>query len=192
MSDRLSIRVRLTKYIGAFVLVLAAVSFASPPYSETAFAAKSPRDVYNCSDFRYQEDAQAVLDLDPRDPNRLDGDNDDIACESLPHKPSSNSKPETPLIFVPGIAGTQLLYGEEYDHLDRRTGQTTTEEKWPQPFQTSSSEEDEHLLDMQLAEDGEAPYGSEPKYKTRVGDILRREPYEFPDVPLPWTFTIPS
>jgi micrococcal nuclease len=39
----------------------------------------------DCSDFSTQEEAQAVLDRDPSDPNRLDGtDNDGIACESLP------------------------------------------------------------------------------------------------------------
>jgi micrococcal nuclease len=39
----------------------------------------------DCSDFSTQEEAQRVLDQDPRDPNRLDGtDNDGIACEGLP------------------------------------------------------------------------------------------------------------
>jgi micrococcal nuclease len=39
----------------------------------------------DCSDFSTQEEAQAVLDRDPSDPNRIDGtDNDGIACESLP------------------------------------------------------------------------------------------------------------
>jgi hypothetical protein len=42
----------------------------------------------NCSDFKYQEDAQAVYDQDPSDPNGLDGkDKDGIACEALPHRP---------------------------------------------------------------------------------------------------------
>ncbi len=181
MNIRSSSQIRFAKYMGAFVMVLVAATFASPPYSETALAAKSPRDVYNCSDFRYQEDAQAVLALDPRDPHRLDGDKDGIACESLPRRPSSGSDPETPLIFVPGIAGTQLLYGEEFDH--HSTSGTIREEKWPQPYQTRTSEEDEHLLDVRLAEDGESPYGSETQYKTRVGDILRREPRGFPDIP---------
>ncbi|TNC22357.1 excalibur calcium-binding domain-containing protein [Amycolatopsis alkalitolerans] len=54
----------------------------------------------NCSDFKYQEDAQAVYDADPSDPNNLDGnDNDGIACESLPHRPAqtttTSSKPAT-------------------------------------------------------------------------------------------------
>lgn len=39
-----------------------------------------------CSDFRYQEDAQAAFSSGAR---QLDGDRDGIACESLPHRPAS-------------------------------------------------------------------------------------------------------
>src|SRR5215218_1990438 len=42
------------------------------------------------TDFTYQEEAQAVYDQDPSDPNRLDedpGPDDGIACEELPHRP---------------------------------------------------------------------------------------------------------
>ncbi len=47
-------------------------------------------DARNCPDFTYQEDAQAVFDADPSDPNNLDGnDNDGIACEDLPRRPVS-------------------------------------------------------------------------------------------------------
>ena len=42
------------------------------------------QNIYNCSDFSYQEDAQSVYNQDTSDPNRLDGDGDGIACESLP------------------------------------------------------------------------------------------------------------
>jgi len=45
------------------------------------------QDNLNCSDFPYQEDAQAALNADPSDPNGLDDDNDGIACESLPNRP---------------------------------------------------------------------------------------------------------
>ena len=39
----------------------------------------------DCKDFKYQEDAQAVYNQDPSDPNGLDGaPKDGIACESLP------------------------------------------------------------------------------------------------------------
>ncbi|MFF8293531.1 excalibur calcium-binding protein [Streptomyces sp. NPDC016309] len=43
----------------------------------------------DCRDFIYQEDAQAVFDSDPSDPNRLDEDrgvDDGIACEVLPRR----------------------------------------------------------------------------------------------------------
>jgi len=50
----------------------------------------------NCGDFQYQEDAQAVYDQDPSDPNGLDGDdNDGIACESRPHRPVQNTTAPT-------------------------------------------------------------------------------------------------
>ncbi|WP_380678197.1 thermonuclease family protein [Salinigranum sp. GCM10025319] len=39
---------------------------------------------YDCSDFETQQQAQRVLDEDPSDPHRLDGDDDGVACESLP------------------------------------------------------------------------------------------------------------
>ena len=38
----------------------------------------------DCGDFSTQADAQRVLDAEPGDRHRLDGDNDGIACESLP------------------------------------------------------------------------------------------------------------
>ncbi|GAA5109543.1 excalibur calcium-binding domain-containing protein [Haloechinothrix salitolerans] len=41
-------------------------------------------DQYDCSDFATQEEAQAEYEKDPSDPSNLDGDNDGVACESLP------------------------------------------------------------------------------------------------------------
>jgi micrococcal nuclease len=38
----------------------------------------------DCSDFSTQQEAQAVLDADPSDPNGLDGEGDGVPCESLP------------------------------------------------------------------------------------------------------------
>lgn len=39
-------------------------------------------DAFNCPIFANQAQAQAVLRADPTDPNRLDADNDGIACEN--------------------------------------------------------------------------------------------------------------
>jgi hypothetical protein len=51
------------------------------------------QDRFNCSDFRFREDAQAELDKDRSDPNRLDslrGEGDGKACESLPSRGGSS------------------------------------------------------------------------------------------------------
>ena len=40
-------------------------------------------DEYNCGDFEFQWQAQAVLAADSSDPNKLDRDEDGTACESL-------------------------------------------------------------------------------------------------------------
>jgi cobalamin biosynthesis Mg chelatase CobN len=69
----------------AGVLFTAALSLG---FSGTAHAA----DLYNCSDFTYQEDAQAEYNKDTSDPNGLDGTpNDGVACESLPRKGTSST-----------------------------------------------------------------------------------------------------
>ena len=41
-------------------------------------------DDFDCEDFATQEEAQAVLDEDPDDPNNLDPNQDGIACALLP------------------------------------------------------------------------------------------------------------
>ncbi len=46
---------------------------------------------YDCADFAWQEDAQAVFDRYPGDPHGLDADGDRIACESLPSRGSAPS-----------------------------------------------------------------------------------------------------
>jgi micrococcal nuclease len=58
---------------------------APPPppasgFDPAAYVGKG--DAFNCGHFRSQADAQAVLRAAPRDPNRLDGDRDGVACES--------------------------------------------------------------------------------------------------------------
>jgi hypothetical protein len=49
-------------------------------------ATKAGAQDRDCADFEFQEDAQAVLNQDPSDPNNLDDDNDGIACENLPRR----------------------------------------------------------------------------------------------------------
>jgi hypothetical protein len=71
---------------GAAVLTLGA-----GPFVGMASAAPSAAVDYNCTDFTYQDDAQAKLL--PGDPYRLDADHDGVPCQNLPHRGSSAAKP---------------------------------------------------------------------------------------------------
>lgn len=73
----------------AGLALLGPVSFASAQLATPLTGDK------NCPDFQYQEEAQAVLDATPGDPNNLDRDKDGIACEDLPHRPVQNTTPPT-------------------------------------------------------------------------------------------------
>ncbi|WP_432138982.1 MULTISPECIES: excalibur calcium-binding protein [unclassified Streptomyces] len=91
-----------TGAVGVLFAVAAIVPAAGPAQAQ---------DVdLDCRHFTYQEDAQAVFDADPSDPNRLDADDDGIPCEALPHRgdpvTSSTSRPSAPAAVVP-TRGTQ-------------------------------------------------------------------------------------
>ncbi len=61
-------------------------------------------DVFDCSDFLFQDVAQAVLDADPSDPHNLDPENNGIACEDLPDRDGDTD----PVILPPtgvGVGG---------------------------------------------------------------------------------------
>jgi len=64
---------RLLRLVVAVTVVLTLASVASARTVEL-----------DCVDFATQGEAQAVYDQDPSDPNYLDGDDDGVACETLP------------------------------------------------------------------------------------------------------------
>src|SRR5215212_5079155 len=82
-------------------LMLAVGAFAASMTWEFMPRASAQNDL-NCDDFPFQEDAQAVLDRDPSDPNGLDRDNDGIACEELPRRGGGG---EPPVGGTPADAG---------------------------------------------------------------------------------------
>jgi MYXO-CTERM domain-containing protein len=53
-----------------------------PETTDPESTSTRPAEDLDCADFDSQTEAQAVLDADASDPNRLDADNDDIACET--------------------------------------------------------------------------------------------------------------
>lgn len=70
------------------VLLFGVALFA---FASTAFA-QADQD---CADFDTQREAQAHYDADTSDPDRLDADNDGIACESLPSGSGSGNLART-------------------------------------------------------------------------------------------------
>jgi len=64
--------------------------------------AQAQEDLDCLKDFTYQEEAQAVYNQDPSDPNGLDGnDNDGVACEMLPHRPGEPTTSVPPTTTSP-------------------------------------------------------------------------------------------
>ncbi|MEU6352534.1 hypothetical protein ABZ896_24945 [Streptomyces sp. NPDC047072] len=85
-------------YAGALTALLAVGPLAGVAHA---------RADLDCSDFTYQEDAQAVYDRDTSDPNRLDedqGPDDGIACEVLPRR-SAAALPLATAVPTLGVQG---------------------------------------------------------------------------------------
>jgi hypothetical protein len=87
---------------------------AATPQAVAAGGLKSVKQDYDCIDFQYQEDAQAVLDQDPSDPYNLDPNKDGVACSSLPYRgsaataitsvPKTGAGPATGVLLRPGAS----------------------------------------------------------------------------------------
>ncbi|MFB7927506.1 MULTISPECIES: excalibur calcium-binding protein [Streptomyces] len=93
---------RHTGALGTLFAIASIVPMADPAHA---------RQDLDCRDFSFQEDAQAVFDADPSDPNRLDedqGPDDGIACEVLPRRgvisPTSSATPSAPVTTTPTTA----------------------------------------------------------------------------------------
>lgn len=89
--------------VAVVVLVLAAGATARITYEQIVHSSTPARaqtgDRYDCGDFRFQEEAQAVYDQDPGDPYGLDEDgtspDNGIACESLPSTDATSNPPSS-------------------------------------------------------------------------------------------------
>ncbi|MFJ8745843.1 excalibur calcium-binding domain-containing protein [Embleya sp. NPDC127516] len=86
----------------AFAVAMVAV--ATIPLASTADAV--PVGDRDCKDFATREQAQAAFDLDPSDPERLDADNDGLACEERPSVPGSANTTTPGAVPAPPSAAT--------------------------------------------------------------------------------------
>src|SRR5215211_1995410 len=88
-------------------------------------------DDFDCEDFSTQEEAQAVLDQDPADPNNLDPNRDGIACALLPSAGDQKSDPgDDPAAAENADAGTQT---PEERRAARQAARQQTEQTTPTP-----------------------------------------------------------
>ena len=76
--------------------------------------AQETTDQFDCEDFQFQDDAQAVFNQDRSDPHGLDGQPGEafegvegVACEELPHRPGSGQRAQDP------ASPRRQQYGEE-------------------------------------------------------------------------------
>jgi hypothetical protein len=106
-------------YLATLGLV-ASMILASPVLAQTS-------DV-DCADYATQEQAQAVYNADPSDPNGLDADDDGIACETL----ASGGSMEDGTMMMEMEDGTMMMAPTQYapttpaEGVDEMTPSTTT------------------------------------------------------------------
>jgi hypothetical protein len=79
---------RMIAGLGAALVMLAACGGGGGDSDSKSASAAADK---NCSDFQYQQDAQAWHNTHPTD--GLDADHDGVACESLPARPTSTAQP---------------------------------------------------------------------------------------------------
>jgi hypothetical protein len=102
----------------------------------------------DCEDFGTQEEAQAVLDDDPSDPNNLDPNGDAIACALLPAEEDGDTAPEA------DVEAAQAAQDEEQPRTERRRNrdrQAAQEEPAPRT-----------CADFETAEDAQAAFDEDP------------------------------
>ncbi|MEU5365072.1 excalibur calcium-binding protein [Streptomyces sp. NPDC005925] len=92
---------RSTGALGTLIALVSAAALAHPAHAQDL----------DCRDFTYQEEAQAVFDLDTSDPHRLDeeqGPDDGKACEALPRRAGLTSSTTSPSPMTSAASPTTL------------------------------------------------------------------------------------
>ena len=92
------------------IAVASALAVAASVLAVTPAVAASSADL-DCSDFTSQEQAQGVYASNPSDPNRLDADNDGIACDAAGGSSVSSSAPQDGV--ATGAGGTAGLESKD-------------------------------------------------------------------------------
>jgi hypothetical protein len=114
-------------------------------------------DDLDCGDFQTQEEAQAVLDEDPADPNNLDPNQDGIACALLPSSADQETDPgDNPAATQEADAGNQT---QEERRAARRVARQQNGEGTPAPEEPAALT----CADFATAEDAQAAFDADPE-----------------------------
>ena len=96
----------------------------------------------DCGDFATQQEAQAELERDPSDPNGLDGNNDGVACESLPSGSGSGPTdlPTAPETIEPSVPETERPVDAARSVVDRDCADFATQQQAQTAFDADPSD----------------------------------------------------
>ncbi len=91
--DRMVLRILVVTFLvlaSGLSLLMVSKNLLSPPAAAgpQPDPQTNPSNTFDCETFAYQENAQLWYDRDHTDPFDLDADNDGIACEALPSRPT--------------------------------------------------------------------------------------------------------
>ena len=91
--DRMVLRILVVTFLVlacGLSLLMGSKNLLSPPAAAgpQPDPQTNPSNTFDCETFAYQEDAQLWYERDSTDPFDLDADNDGIACEALPLRPT--------------------------------------------------------------------------------------------------------
>jgi len=111
-------------------------------------------DDLDCADFQTQEEAQAVLDEDPADPNDLDPNQDGIACALLPSREDQASDP--------GDAATQDPHAQNQTQEERRAARRAARQQNGAGTPTAEEISTVTCADYESAEDAQAAFDGDP------------------------------
>jgi hypothetical protein len=141
-------------------------------------------DDLDCEDFETQEEAQAVLDEDPADPNNLDPNQDGIACALLPSADDPETDPGDDAPAAEQDAGN--LTPEE-----RRAARRAARQQNQEGTQTDEEGAAVTCADFATAEEAQAAFDEDPEGLADLDsdgngiaceELLTVEPTPEPDV----------
>src|SRR5918994_6903439 len=158
----------MRNWISSLALILGTAALLLAP--DVAFAEPGPPngpgrsviqlaqgDNFDCEDFETQEEAQAILDEDPADPNNLDPNRDGIACALLPSADDQGTDPgDDASAAQDADAGNQT---PEERRAARQAERQQNEEGTPTGEETAAVT----CADFQTQEEAQAAFDADPE-----------------------------